>query len=104
MDELLRIPDESDAIDRLRALRAEHARQALRARHVAIVREAHAARLRRLLANATPQTLEGLETSIVAVHFPTVRAVALERHADWEAHLAALERALETDLQTPVLY
>ena len=103
MDELLRIPDESDAIDRLRALRAEHARQALRARLLLLsVFEDVIAALR--CDAATPQTLEGLDKSNVAVHFPTVRAVALERHADWEAHLAALNCALEADLQTPVLY
>ena len=109
MDELLRMPDEGDAIDRLRALRAEHARQALQARHESIVFDAHASRLRRLIASARAskqtrflqEVIAPLKTSIVTVRFPSVRAVVLEEYTDdldWEAHLAALEAAIAADL------
>jgi hypothetical protein len=106
MDELLRMPDESEAIDRLRALRAEYMRQQLSERHEAIVRDAHAQRLRRMFASAREAhcSLKELKLSIVTQRFPTVRSLVLERYDvddtafDWNAHLDALERALEADL------
>ena len=104
MDELLRMPDEGEAIDRLRALRAEYMRQQLSARHEAIVRDAHAQRLRRMFASAreSPCSLKELRLSIVTQRFPTVRSLILENYADatmdWNAHLDALEQALEADL------
>jgi hypothetical protein len=105
MDELLRMPDESEAIDRLRALRAEHMRQQLSKRHEAIVCAAHAQRLTRLFARAreSPCLLKELKLSIVTQRFPTVRSLLLECYDvddtafDWNAHLDALEKALEAD-------
>jgi hypothetical protein len=103
MDELLRMPDESEALDRLRALRAEYMRQQLSELHEAIVRDAHAQRLRRMFASAREAhcSLKELKLSIVTQRFPTVRSLVLERYEDvddWNAHLDALERALEADL------
>jgi hypothetical protein len=52
-------------------------------------------------ARESPCSLKELRLSIVTQRFPTVRSLVLECYEDvddWNAHLDALERALEADL------
>jgi hypothetical protein len=103
MDELLRMPDESD---RLRAQRDEYMCQELIENLKATVRVHIAQRLRCIFASAREDhcRLKEPRLSFFTQRFPTVHSLVLESYDvddtafDWSAHLDVLERALEADL------
>ena len=100
MDELLRMPDESD---RLRAQRDAYMCQELIEDLKATARLHVAQRLRCIFASAREDhcRLKEPRLSFLTQRFPTVHSLVLERYEDvddWNAHLDALERALEADL------
>jgi hypothetical protein len=109
LDELLRMPDEAEAMQRLRALRVEHMRRTLQAQHVSIVREAHAQRVRKLLARVRADTspvallnecIAPLRSSTIAARFPAFQRAVRAHYPDafeWEAHLDALDAALDLE-------
>ena len=120
LEALLCLPDEEEAFQRLRAMRAERMRATLRTRHDELVRDAQAGRIRGLIARVRDacaeasepshvahildETIAPLHHAAIAVRFPTVQRTVLRAAYpttpafEWKAHLSALEAALATDL------